>query len=77
KTISEGERELYVNEKFFGGELVGLQKCIKMLKVATSANIIGKDIIEAAIDQRIINKLTVMWIQCPEHGRVGHALLIR
>ncbi|HUT81957.1 MAG TPA: DUF424 family protein [Candidatus Bathyarchaeia archaeon] len=77
KTLCEGELELYVSERFFSGELVNLEKCLEEMWNASSLNLIGTAIVTAAIKERMINELSVMWINCPENGRTGHAMLIR
>ncbi|NHJ03769.1 MAG: DUF424 family protein [Candidatus Heimdallarchaeota archaeon] len=77
ETLIEGDLELYVNERFFGGELVSLDKCLEELNRATSCNIIGFEIVNAAIENRLVSDLAVMWIDCPKNGRVGHVMRIR
>lgn len=76
-TISEGELELYVSEHFFGGELVPIEKCLQEMMKATSFNLIGEDIVNAAIKARLVNEFSVLWINSPNHGRVGHVLFVR
>jgi hypothetical protein len=77
ETLCEGEIEICVNERFFSGELVSIEKCVEELRKATSFTIIGAQIVNEAIKQRFINELSVQWINCPKNGRVGHAMLIR
>jgi hypothetical protein len=77
ETLCEGDVELFVNERFFSGELVTIEKCIEEMAKATSLNLVGKAIVEAAIKERLINELSVMWIKCQNHGKVAHAMLIR
>jgi len=77
KTVSEGELELYVSEHFFGGDLVPLEKCLEQMKTATSFNLIGKGIVDAAVENRMVNELAVMWINCQDNGKVGHVMFIR
>ena len=77
ETISDGELELYVNERFFGGTLASLDKCLEELGKATSCNLIGFEIVNAAVENRIVNELTIMWVDCPKNGKVGHVMLIR
>ncbi len=77
KTLCEGELELCVNDRFFGGDLVPLEKCLEHMKIATSFNLIGKKIVDAAVENRMVNELAVMWINCRDHGKVGHVMLIR
>ncbi|MHA1125749.1 MAG: DUF424 domain-containing protein [Candidatus Heimdallarchaeota archaeon] len=75
--ICEGEIELCVNERFFSGDLVNIEKCLKELQKASSFTIIGTEIVNVAIKKRLVNELSVHWINCEKNGRVGHAMLIR
>lgn len=77
ETLCDGEIEIFVNERFFGGDLVNIEKCLEELRKATSFNIFGTNIVNEAIKQRLVNELSVHWINCPNNGRVGHAMLIR
>ncbi len=77
ETLCEGELELCVNERFFSGELVPLERCLIEMQKATNFNLIGTAIVNAAIEHRMVNEHSVMWINCPNHGQVGHVMLIR
>ncbi len=77
KTLSEGELELCVNDRFFGGDLVPIEKCLEQLRIATSFNLIGKGIVDAAVEKRMVSELAVMWIDCQANGKVGHVMFIR
>lgn len=77
KTICEGELELCVNERFYRGELSSLEDCLKQMDKATSLNLVGKSIVEAAIKNRLVNELSVKWINCNENGQVALAMLIK
>jgi hypothetical protein len=77
ETICEGEVELCVNERFYSGELVTLERCLTEMEKATSLNLMGRSIVTAAVEKRFINELSVRWINCQKNGRVAHALLMR
>ena len=77
ETVCDGEVELYVNERFFGGELATIEQCLAEMNKATSCNLIGFEIVNAAVQNRIVSDLAVMWIDCKKNGRVGHVMLIR
>ena len=77
ETVDDGEIELYVNERFFGGELATIEQCLNEMNKATSCNLIGFEIVNAAVQNRIVSDLAVMWIDCKKNGRVGHVMLIR
>jgi len=77
ETLIDGEIELCVNERFFNGDLVNIEKCLEELRRATSFTIFGAEIVNEAIKKRLVNELSVQWINCPKNGLVGHAMLIR
>ena len=77
ETLCDGEVEIYVNERFFRGELVSIDKCLEELSKASNFNIFGTEIVNEAIKHRLVNELSVHWIDCTKNGRVGHAMLIR
>jgi hypothetical protein len=77
KTVSDGDIELYVNEQFFGGNLSSIERCLQEIIKATNCNLIGEDIVKAAIEERLCSEYAVMWINCKKHGRVGHVMIIR
>ena len=77
ETICDGDVELYVNERFFGGELATINQCLEEMSRATSCNLIGFEIVNAAVENRLVSELAVMWIDCEKNGKVGHVMLIR
>ena len=77
ETLVDGDVELYVNERFFGGELVSIEACLEEMSRATSCNLIGFEVVNAAIENRIVSDQAVMWINCKKNGKVGHVMLIR
>lgn len=77
ETLIDGEVELYVSERFFGGNLVTIDQCLEAMNKATSCNLIGFEIVNAAVENRIISDLAVMWLDCKKNGRVGHVMLLR
>ncbi|MEA2070912.1 MAG: DUF424 family protein [Asgard group archaeon] len=77
ETVEGDDIELYVSERFFGGKLVSLEECLLEMRKATSFNLIGKQIVDAAIKERLVSELAVLWVDCQKHGNVGHVMLIR
>lgn len=51
---------LYVDPAFFGGELKDIDSFIKILSKASSANLVGKDVVEAAIRARLVHNDAVL-----------------
>jgi len=67
KVLTEGDVEINIRDyaDFYKGELVDLEKAVSMLdpKRVHSANIIGKESVEAAIKGEIILKDSVRKVQ--------------
>ena len=77
ETVCEDDLELFISERFFGGELVTLEKCLEELEKATTCNLFGESIVDEAVKRRIVCDIAVKWINCPKNGRVGHVMLMR
>lgn len=69
KTLTEGNLKFSVNPEFYGGELVDTNTCIKYLKNATIANMVGKNTVNAAIDAGLVNKNAVLYIEGEPHAQ--------
>lgn len=64
--------KLEVNERFYGGEAVDLNRCISLLREASIANLVGSRVVEAAVSHGIIQSRAVIRI-----GGVPHAQIVR
>ncbi len=51
---------LYVDPAFFGGELKDINTFLEILSKASSANLVGKDVVEAAIQARLVHNDAVL-----------------
>ena len=69
KTLTEGNLKFSVNPDFYGGELVDAKTCIKYLKNATVANMIGKTAVNAAIEAGLVHKAAVLYIEGEPHAQ--------
>ncbi len=72
KEFREGDLILMVNKEFYGDELVPLNVAIAKLRTATIANIVGENIVNAAISEGIIHEDAVIRI-C----NIPHAQLVK
>ncbi|MHA1865471.1 MAG: DUF424 domain-containing protein [Candidatus Heimdallarchaeaceae archaeon] len=66
-------------KKFYGEQLVTEAEVLTALKECTSANVIGRRIIDLLIKHNIIHKEAILWIDHPDKSekRIGHAILIK
>lgn len=72
KTAIEAGLRLEISEEFYNGELVDASRVILALQMATTANIVGKRSIEAAISCQAIEQDSVIIIE-----GIPHALMVR
>ena len=68
-TLTEGKITFNVSEDFYGGDLVDLKTCIKFLKTATIANMIGNDTVEAAKSAGLVHESAVIYIEGHQHAQ--------
>ncbi len=69
KTLTEGAIIFKVSEEFYGGDLVDMDTCLKYLKTATIANMVGNDTVEAAKSAGIVHENAVLYIQGHPHAQ--------
>ncbi|MFW9907931.1 MAG: DUF424 domain-containing protein [Candidatus Thorarchaeota archaeon] len=69
KTLTEGNIKFTVNPDFYGGELVDTSTCVKFLKGATVANMVGKNTVKAAIDAGLVHEAAVLYIEGEPHAQ--------
>ncbi|MHA1242232.1 MAG: DUF424 family protein [Promethearchaeota archaeon] len=56
KVITEGNLRLDIGSAFFGGDLLSIDRAIEILRVASNFNIVGENITNLAIAQKILPK---------------------
>ena len=56
QVFMEGDLRIEISNHFFGGNLMQLEEAIDILKHAPYFNIVGKNIIDKAIDNKILLK---------------------
>jgi len=72
KTFRGGELKLYVSKKFYGEETCNEKELVSALRSCTSANLVGKEVIEVAIRAGFIVEECIIYI-----GKVPHAQLYK
>jgi hypothetical protein len=66
------ELKITVNKEFYGGELIDDQKAVELMKKANICNLLGKDIINIALEKKFITKENIILI-----GDIPHAQFIQ
>lgn len=70
KKFSEGKLCLNVKKDFYKGEIVDEEKLKEILKNAINLNIVGKESIEFALKEKVIDKNSIMKIKEVPHAQV-------
>jgi hypothetical protein len=71
KTFCEGELQIVVSEKFYGGEKVTKENFSSLLKNATIANLVGARVIKIALSLDLINEEGIIKIQGVPHAQIA------
>lgn len=73
KKLVDDEKKivLYVDPSFYMGELIMLEDALELLREAVNANLVGNNIVEAAIEKGLVHREAVLVI-----GGVKHAQII-
>ena len=58
-----------VKKEFYGGELVDEEKAVDLMEKATIGNLLGKRIIELAIEKKFITRENVIFIDDIPHAQ--------
>lgn len=72
KTLEGGRVPFKVSESFYKGELMGVETSLDFIKRGTIVNLVGKKVVEAAIEARLVHPEAVLYI-----GQIPHAQIIR
>ena len=72
KTLEGGRVPFKVSEGFYKGTLGEVDEAIAAMKQATICNLIGKKIVEAAIDCNMVHERAIIYF-----GDVPHAQLVK
>jgi len=69
KTFREGELRLHVSS-FYDGDYVTEEQLLSHLKMATIANLVGKETIRLALKARIIEREGIITVQGVPHAQM-------
>jgi hypothetical protein len=72
KTLEGGRVPFTVHEGFYKGVLGEVDEALDAIKQATICNLVGKTIVEAAIDSKMVHKRAVIYF-----GEVPHAQIVK
>ncbi len=59
-----------VSEEFYGGDLIELEEVINMIKSSDNVNVIGTRIVDALIDERLVDPKNVITIMGVKHAQI-------
>lgn len=71
KTLEGGKTPFVVSERFYKGTLCDLTEAIEAMGKATIVNLIGRKIVEAAIENSMVQESAVIYF-----GEIPHAQII-
>ncbi len=69
KTLKHGRIQFKVSKEFYGGDLMDLKTCMKHLKKATIANMVGEKTVNAAMKAGLVNEQAVLYIEGHPHAQ--------
>jgi len=64
-TIVDSEKNIhiYVNPAFYEGELMSIRDALEVLKTSTQGNLIGKNIVEAAVRAGLVDSTAILSVK--------------
>jgi hypothetical protein len=72
KTLEGGKVQFKVSESFYKGMLGDVDEAIAAMKQATICNLVGKRIVEAAIECKMVHERAVIYF-----GDIPHAQIVK
>jgi hypothetical protein len=72
KILCEGKVQFTVYESFYKGAIGDVDEAIAAMKQATICNIVGKTIVKAAIESKMVHERAVIYF-----GDVPHAQIVK
>lgn len=60
--VSEGKLEVKITKNYFGQQIVGEDEVADLLSSCSTANLVGKKIVEKAVTMKLASKLSVRTI---------------
>ena len=72
KTLEGGRVPFTVSERFYEGTLCDLAEALEAMGKATICNIVGKRIVEAAIECGLVRRAAVIYFGDVPHAQIAH-----
>jgi len=72
KTFKHGKLTFEVRESFYKGAKMQIKEAIELIRTATNANLIGPNIVKAAIQEGLVHPQAVLNI-----SGIPHAIIVR
>jgi len=72
RTLREGRVKLEVADRFYGGDLCSVEETMQALEVADVGNLVGGEVIKAAVQRGLVDPAAIMKI-----GGVPHVQIVR
>lgn len=70
KTFKEGKITFYVKEEFYRGAKVAVEEAIAMIANSTIVNMVGKNVVQKAIDEGYVHPEAVLNIEGIPHAQI-------
>jgi len=70
RRLKDGELDLHVSERFYGGDIVDEDEMLKLLVRASSANILGDRAVASAASRGIIGSEGIMEVCGVKHAQL-------
>lgn len=70
KTLREGKIVFHVKEKFYRGAKVSIEEAISMIENSTIVNMIGKNVVQKAIEKGYVHPEAVLNIEGVPHAQI-------
>ncbi|MEM3640855.1 MAG: DUF424 family protein [Candidatus Bathyarchaeia archaeon] len=70
KTLREGKIVFHVKEDFYKGEKIELEEAIAMIENSTIVNMIGKNVVQKAIEKGYVHPEAVLNIEGIPHAQI-------
>ena len=69
KTLKDGKICLTVSEYFYGGDKRNKEEAKEIMKNSENINLVGKECVEIALDLKIIDKNSIIYIKGVPHAQ--------
>jgi hypothetical protein len=70
RTLREGKIVFCVREDFYKGARVSIEEAVSLIKNCTIVNMVGKNVVEKAIEQGYVHPEAVLNIQGVPHAQI-------